>query len=67
MADKTIPQTATIGLPAKHYYTLQEVADRWTRMTGQAVNVDDVLHYEENLSLRLSAYWNIYKTSFREW
>ena len=56
MADKTIPQTATIGLPAKHYYTLQEVADRWTRMTGQAVNVDDVLHYEENLSLRLSAY-----------
>lgn len=56
MADKTIPQTAPIGLPAKHYYTLQEVAERWTRMMGNGVSVDDVLRYEETLELKISAY-----------
>jgi len=57
MADMTIPQTAPIGLQ-KAYYTLQEVADRWTEKTGKKVSPGDVLHYEEIGLLRIAALLN---------
>ena len=39
----------------KEWYTLQEVAGRWTRMTGQAVGIDDILHYGKTGKLKISA------------
>lgn len=52
MANKTIPKGA---MPEKEWYTLQEVAGRWTRMTGQAVGIDDILHYGKTGKLKISA------------
>ena len=42
------------GLPARQWFTLQDVATRWTGMTGQAVSVEDVLHYGAEGLLRIS-------------
>jgi hypothetical protein len=54
MANNTIPQTARNGLPEKKWFTLDEVATRWKGMTGQAVSVEDVLHYGAEGLLRIS-------------
>ena len=35
------------GLPDKEWYELEEVAERWSKMTGDNVAVKDVLHYGE--------------------
>ena len=33
------------GLPDKEWYELEEVAERWSKMTGSDVSVKDILHY----------------------
>ena len=35
------------GLPDKEWYELEEVAERWSKMTGSEVSVKDILHYAE--------------------
>lgn len=42
----------------KHWYTLHEVADRWSKLTSQAFTVDDVLYFEESGELRIAALLN---------
>ena len=51
MAVETLTQG---GLPGKEWFTLQEVADRWSEKTGTKVSPEDVLRYEENMSLSVN-------------
>lgn len=55
MTDRKHNQEITTGLPKKKWFTLEEIAARWSELTGQAVTVDDVLHYEEIGEIRIAA------------
>ena len=39
------------GLPSKEWYELEEVAVRWSKMTGDTVTVKNILHYGETGTL----------------
>jgi len=39
----------------KHWYTLHEVADRWSKLTSQAFTVDDVVQQDEYKNLKIAA------------
>jgi len=45
MAGATIPQIAPYRLPEQEWYTLEEVADRWSEKTGTKVSPEVILHY----------------------
>jgi len=57
MTETKHSQEIHAGLPKKKWFRLEEVADRWSELTGQAVTVDDVLHYEEIGELRIAAHF----------
>jgi len=59
MTDTKHSQETVIRLPDK-WFTLDEVAARWTRLSRETVTVDRLLHWEEIGYLRIAALLNDY-------
>jgi len=59
MTDTKHSQETVIRLPDK-WFTLDEVAARWTHLSGETVTVDRLLHWEEIGELRIAALLNDY-------
>ena len=52
----TRDNVAPAGLPGKDWFTLDVLAAKWSRDTGQTVTPDDLLHYGARHGLRVGLY-----------